>query len=322
MTRRNAALLEWLAAEGLGEAVMEPGGGDASARRYWRLKTPSRTWMVMDAPDQAADCAAFLEVQALMQSAGLRVPEIYAADTEAGFILLEDLGREDYLAAFREEGRGDLVRSALKALVQWQTATRDAVLEAFDAERLAAELALFPDWYVERHLGWRPDAAWQRHWEAGIAVLIESAVSQPQVWAHRDYMARNLLVTEPGPGVIDFQDALCGPVTYDLVSLLRDAFFSFPADEEAGYIQMWLEMAEAAGLSLPADPQRAIDLMAAQRHLKVLGIFARLRYRDGKPHYLDDAPRFLGYLQGELAPYDELAALRDCIARLPEAGAP
>lgn len=317
MTRRDAALAEWIGEQGLAQAAIAPGGGDASARRYWRVSTPSRSLMVMDAPEQAEDCAAFVRIQSLMQAAGLRVPEILAADTQAGFMLLEDLGTQDYLAALQRGEHGELIPAALTALVRWQAATRDNVLASFDAPRLAAELALFPTWYVERHLGVSPDAAWWQAWQQGTQGLIDAAVTQPQVWVHRDFMARNLLVTRPGPAVIDFQDALCGPVTYDLASLLRDAFFSLSPAEETRYIQMWLDLAAAADVPLPSQPDKAIDLMAAQRHLKVLGIFARLRYRDQKPHYLEDAPRFLGYLSRELAPYAEFALLRDCIAELP-----
>ncbi len=317
MTTRDTALAKWIAEQGLAQATMAIGGGDASARRYWRLTTPSRSLIVMDAPDQADDCAAFIKIQSLMQAAGVRVPQIHAADTQAGFMLLEDLGKQDYLATFRRGEYRDLLPAALETLVRWQAATRDDVLASFDAPRLAAELALFPTWYVERHLGMAPDAAWWQAWEQGTQALIDAAVAQPQVWVHRDYMARNLLVTTPGPGVIDFQDALTGPVTYDLASLLRDAFFSLSPEEESYYIKKWLELAASANVPLPPEPERAVDLMAAQRHLKVLGIFARLRYRDHKPHYLDDAPRFLDYLHRELAPYAEFSALRDCIAQLP-----
>ncbi len=321
MKTRDTALAAWIAEQGLAAASIAPGGGDASARRYWRLSMPSRSLIVMDAPDQAGDCAAFIKVQSLMQDAGLRVPAILAADIEAGFILLEDLGTRDYLAALRRGEHQELIPPALDALVRWQAATRADVLADFDAECLAAELALFPTWYVERHLRFVPDAAWWNTWQQSTQALIEAAVTQPQVWVHRDFMARNLLVTSPGPGIIDFQDALCGPVTYDLASLLRDAFFSLSPEEESGYVQMWREKAAAAQIPLPPQPEKAMDLMAAQRHLKVLGIFARLRYRDHKPHYLEDAPRFLDYLSRELAPYAEFAGLRACIAQLPKAPA-
>lgn len=317
MKTRDALLAEWIAAQGLAEATIAPGGGDASARRYWRLTTSSRSLMVMDAPDQADDCAAFIQIQSLMQAAGLRVPTVLAADIQAGFMLLEDLGAEDYLAAFRRGEYPALIPAALETLVRWQAATRKGVLADFDATRLGAELALFPTWYVERHLQVTPGADWWQAWDQGVQALIGAALAQPQVWVHRDYMARNLLLTTPGPGVIDFQDALSGPVTYDVASLLRDAFFSLPPEEEPRFIQKWLDLAASANVPLPPDPERAIDLMAAQRHLKVLGIFARLRYRDSKPHYLDDAPRFLDYLDRELAPYTEFSALRDCIAQLP-----
>jgi len=314
---RDRAMADWLCQRGMDPGRLRPLGADASTRRYFRIMGPDGPRVVMDAPAQAGSCEAFLRVQRLMAGAGLHVPRVEAADCRPGFMLLEDLGDDGYLAGLAGPDRARLLDDALHALVRWQAATRPDVLPGFDADRLATELALFPAWYVERHLGVVPDAEWRRRWEAGSAALIDAATAQPQVWVHRDFMARNLLVSEPNPGVIDFQDALLGPVTYDPASLLRDAFFSLDPAEEAGWIERYLERAGRAGVPLPADPVRALDLMAAQRHLKVLGIFARLRHRDDKPHYIGDAPRFLAYLERELRPYPAFHDLADLVGALP-----
>ncbi|MEX0385438.1 aminoglycoside phosphotransferase family protein [Spiribacter onubensis] len=314
---RDRAMADWLAQLGMDPARLRPLGADASTRRYFRLMGPEGPRVVMDAPAQAESCEAFLRVQRLMAGAGLHVPRVEAADSQQGFMLLEDLGDDGYLAALSGPDRRRLLDDALHALVRWQAATRPDALPRFGAHRLASELALFPTWYVERHLGVAPDAEWWRRWQAGSAALIGAATAQPQVWVHRDFMARNLLVSDPSPGIIDFQDALLGPVTYDLASLLRDAFFSLDPAEEADWIERYRERAGRAGVRLPDNPVRALDLMAAQRHLKVLGIFARLRHRDDKPRYVADAPRFLAYLERELRPYPAFQDLADLVAALP-----
>lgn len=314
--------MRWLAAAGLDPSGLAPLGADASMRRYFRLETAAGSRVVMDAPDQASDFEAFLRVGALMRAAGLHAPRVDRADPEAGVMLLEDLGDTSYLAALKAGETADrLVDEALSALVRWQAATETGQLPPYDAQQLQRELDLFPDWYVTRHLGQTPGANWWAQWQAGCEALIAAATAQPQVWVHRDFMARNLMVSEPGPGVIDFQDALLGPVTYDLVSLLRDAFIDFPADLEQHWVARYADYARQAGVALPASLPEAVDLMGAQRHLKVLGIFARLAHRDGKSGYLADAPRFLAYLDRELAPYPDFAALRGLISDLPVPGA-
>ena len=314
---RDRVMADWLRRQGVDPARCRPLGGDASTRRYCRVTTPGGARVVMDAPGQASTCEAFLHVQRLMTGAGLHVPRVEAADSGLGFMLLEDLGRVDYLATLAGGERERLLDDALAALIRWQMATRDGVLARFDRARLADELALFPVWYVQRHLGLAPEAGWWQRWQAGSEALIDAAMAQPQVWVHRDFMARNLLVSDPNPGIIDFQDALLGPVTYDLASLLRDAFFSLDPLEEAHWIERYCERARAVGIPLPADPVQAVDLMAAQRHLKVLGIFARLCHRDDKPRYIADAPRFLAYLARELQPYPAFNDLAALIATLP-----
>lgn len=321
---RRAGLEAWL-----GRVLPEPpqrlevASADASFRRYFRVFHARGTAIAMDAPPEREPCDAFLAVADLLHGAGLHAPEILAADRSRGYLLLEDLGRETYLDMLtRPDADADaLMDDAVDALVRWQAASREGVLPPYDRELLQRELDLFPEWYVRRHLGVLPDADWWQAWEAGCERLLAAALDQPRVWVHRDYMPRNLMPAVPNPGIIDFQDAVHGPVTYDLASLLRDAFIDWPPAREARWIRRYAAAARAAGVALPDPLQPALEHMAAQRHLKVLGIFARLHHRDGKPRYLREAPRFRAYLDRELAPYTELAPLRAAIAGLPEAPA-
>ncbi|TVO61241.1 aminoglycoside phosphotransferase family protein [Spiribacter vilamensis] len=321
---RGERMIEWLRAQGVAPMAIHSMGGDASNRRYFRLDTPRGTRVVMDAPDQFAVCEAFRHVRRVMADAELHVPIIHAADSAAGFMLLEDLGDRDYLGALRDEPRESLLTDAIDALVRLQRRAPPDWLPRFDASRIAGELALFPDWYVRRHLGIEPDARWWSRWHAGTAVLVEEMARQSRVVVHRDYMVRNLMVATPNPGIIDFQDALVGPVVYDLASLLRDAFFSLDPAEESVWIDYYRDQARAAEIMLPDNLSRAIDRTAAQRHLKVLGIFARLCHRDHKPGYIADAARFLGYLQRELGDDPRCRDLARLIADLPspDGGAP
>ena len=310
-------MVDWLRDQRVIPTAVRSMGGDASHRRYFRIDTPGGRRVVMDAPDQSAGCAAFRDVRGLLAEAGLHVPIIHAADINAGFMLLEDLGDRDYLDALRDGPQDSLLTDAIDALVRLQRRSPPDWLASFDTSRIARELALFPDWYVRRHLGVEPNARWWSRWQAGTAVLVEAMTRQPRVVVHRDYMVRNLMVTIPNPGVIDFQDALAGPVTYDLASLLRDAFFSLDPGEESDWIGYYRRQAVSAGIVLPDNLRQAIDRTAAQRHLKVLGIFARLCHRDAKPRYIADAPRFLGYLQRELLDDPDCCDLAGLIADLP-----
>lgn len=317
LDERQKAMLVWLGAHNIRVEALSTVGSDASTRRYFRVQTPAGSRVVMDAPNQSADCERFVSVQRLMAHAGVHVPRIECVDTQAGWMLLEDLGSCDYLQALATQSPDALISDALVTLVRWQAATQANVLPAYDATRLGAELDLFETWYVRRHLGVTPDAHWLADWHAARAYLIEAALAQPQVWVHRDFMVRNLVCVQPNPGVIDFQDALMGPVTYDLVSLLRDAFISFTAADQARWIAEYAALARSAGIALPDNLTQAMRYMGAQRHLKVLGIFARLRYRDNKPAYLRDAPRFLHYLGDELVDAPALQALAMRLEALP-----
>jgi aminoglycoside/choline kinase family phosphotransferase len=275
---------------------------DASARRYFRVPTRDGPRIAMDAPPEREETRAFVDVAHRLARAGVHVPTMEAHDPEHGFVLMSDFGDTNYLDRLSAEDARALIDAAIDTLVRMQACARTAGLGTYDTERLGAELDLFPQWYVRTHVGYEPDPAWWRLWHDVRATLIERALAQPRVFVHRDYMARNLMVTTPYPGVLDFQDALAGPITYDLASLLRDAFASWNSADEQRWIARYRAAARSAGLPV-GDDARAFDAdlahMGAQRHLKVLGIFARLCHRDGKPHYIADAPRFRGYLAAE-----------------------
>lgn len=291
---------------------LQPISSDASFRHYFRLGHGNGTLVVMDSPPDREPPAPFVHVAGLLREAGVNAPRILEADLERGFLLLSDLGRRSYFEALGHGNADELFGDALAALVRWQQATRPGELPPYDRGRLRAELDLFPEWYVGAHLGLRLHGGRREAWHQVRELLLRSALAQPRVYVHRDYMPRNLLLSDPNPGVIDFQDALEGPVTYDAVCLFRDAFLSW----EEGRVRDWAlgyrERAERAGLPVPADRGeflRAFDWMGVQRHLKVLGIFARLRHRDGKPAYIADAPRFLGYLRTVARRYAALTGL-------------
>ena len=303
---------------------LEPASSDASFRRYFRVPVTGGSLVAMDAPPDREDTDPFVDVARRLAAAGLRVPAILARDRDRGFLLMTDLGRILYIDRLAEAPAGPLMDAAITALVRMQAGIDPAGLPVYDAARLGAELDLFPTWYVRRHLGVEPGAGWWRDWHAARAALIARALGQARVFVHRDYMPRNLMVTGEGPGILDFQDAVAGPITYDLASLLRDAFLSWPAADEERWIAAYRERAREAGLPVAADAaafRRDLDAMAAQRHLKVLGIFARLCHRDGKPRYIADAPRFHAYLAREIGEDPALQPLRAALAALPH-GAP
>jgi aminoglycoside/choline kinase family phosphotransferase len=300
---RLQALEDWLArVAGRPVGPLELVSADASARRYFRLPWGKTTAVAMDAPPEREDTRPFVDVARRLAAAGLDVPTIHQADTTRGFVVMSDLGTTPYLDRGSQLANDGLMEAAIDALVTMQAGAATAGLPTYDSERLSAELDLFPDWYVTRHLGIEPDKPWWQHWRSLRERLIEHALEQPAVFVHRDYMARNLMVTATPPGILDFQDALRGPITYDLASLLRDAFISFPQEREQAWLARYHAAAQDAGLAVPASRdtlEQDWRLMAMQRHLKVLGIFARLAYRDGKPAYLADAPRFLRYVDEE-----------------------
>jgi aminoglycoside/choline kinase family phosphotransferase len=322
---RLEALDAWLRDALGGRAFTRaPASADASFRRYFRVSSEGRTWVAMDAPPGREDCRPFVKVAALMRAAGVHVPEIVAQDLAQGFLLLTDLGMQTYLQAFDGANVDGLFRDATRALLDWQASSREGELPPYDEALLRRELDLFPEWYVGRHLGVALDAAARRDLEGVFARILASNLAEPRVFVHRDFMPRNLMVSEPNPGVLDFQDAVHGPISYDVASLWRDAFVSWEEERVLeGTLRYW-EAARKRGLPVRADFadfRRDVDWMGLQRHLKVLGIFARIHYRDGKPGYLEDTPRFIGYVRRTCARYGELAPLARLLDRLEGAGA-
>ena len=306
------------------ELRIEPASADASFRRYFRVTLENGdTRIVMDAPPEHEDCRPFLHVAALFRDAGVHVPEVYAQDLEQGFLLLSDLGNTTYLNVLDATTAPALYRDANAALVDIQRVSRPGVLPAYDRALLERELNLFPDWYVAKHLGaaLTPDqgAALRGVFET----LLANNLAQPQVFVHRDYHSRNLMVIDgaypANPGIIDFQDAVYGPITYDLVSLYRDAYITWEEERELDFVIRYWEMARKAGLPVSPDFDafyRDYEWMGAQRQIKVLGIFARLYHRDGKDGYLKDMPRVMAYLRRTCTRYNALAPLARLLDQL------
>jgi N-acetylmuramate 1-kinase len=290
-----------------------PASADASFRRYWRAAlADGRSYIVMDAPPEQEDCRPFVRVAGMLHAAGVNVPQVLAQDLAQGFLLLTDLGTRTYLGELNEDNAARLFSDATDALLRWQLATRPGTLPPYDEALLRREMNLFPEWYVGKHLQKTLSRSQGEALEQIFGLLVESALAQPVVYVHRDYMPRNLMVCEPNPGVLDFQDAVTGPITYDVVSLMRDAFISWEEERVLDWTARYWEKAKRAQLPVAADFAefwRAFEWMGLQRHLKVLGIFARINYRDGKPKYLTDTPRFIAYASSVSKRYKELAPL-------------
>ncbi|MCQ2046410.1 MULTISPECIES: aminoglycoside phosphotransferase family protein [Stutzerimonas stutzeri subgroup] len=303
-------------------AQLTAASSDASFRRYFRWQGGERSLIVMDAPPPQEDCRPFVKVAQMLDQAGVHVPQILASDLERGFLLLTDLGRQTYLDVIDQSNAEQLFEDAVEALLKFQLHPVAQPMPAYDEALLRRELQLFPEWYVQRHLGHTLTEAQQAAWERICRQLIDSALAQPRVLVHRDYMPRNLMISEPNPGVLDFQDAVLGPVSYDITSLFKDAFLSWPEAQVRAWLEGYWHKARAAGVTLPESLDeflRASDLMGLQRHLKVIGIFARICHRDGKPRYLADVPRFFAYIEAVLARRPELAELQQLLAELPQA---
>jgi hypothetical protein len=311
---RRDALERWLATQFQGARFsLAPASEDASFRRYFRAALEDgRSFIAMDAPPDKEDCRPFVRIAGLLAHAGVHAPEVHAQDLGQGFLLLSDLGTKTYLGEIRDENAARLFGDATDALVLWQLATREGELPPYDEALLRRELNLFSDWYVGRHLKKQLAKAQAETLESIFALLVKSALAQPQVYVHRDYMPRNLMLTEPNPGVLDFQDAVMGPITYDVVCLFRDAFLSWREEQVLDWCVRYWEKAKRARLPVDADFGefwRSLEWMGLQRHLKVLGIFARINYRDGKPKYLADTPRFIHYARSVAERYRELRPL-------------
>jgi aminoglycoside/choline kinase family phosphotransferase len=318
---RRDAVVTWLehlpAHYGLHVESLRPASADASFRRYFRVDGRDAhgapgTYVVMDAPPGKEDVRPFVHVAGLLAATGLHAPAILECDVALGLLLLSDLGTTTYLAELKDDNADALFGAATDALVRWQAATQPGELPPYDETLLRRELQLFPDWYVERHLGHSLTPAQAATLRSAFDCIVAANLAQSNVYVHRDYMPRNLMVAEPNPGILDFQDAVIGPISYDVASLFRDAFISWPEEQVLDWTVRYWQKARAAGLPVADDFgafYRDFEWMGLQRHLKVLGIFARINYRDGKPHYLTDTPRFTRYVRAVTQRYDELAPL-------------
>ena len=304
MPERLQQLEQWLARScRLPKFALAPASADASFRRYFRVTLPDgSTLIAMDAPPDREDCRPFVAVAARMRQANLHVPQIFEQDLAQGFLLLEDLGGRSYLEALNRETVEPLYADALAALLRLQARAPVADLPRYDRDLLTREMGLFTDWLLVEHLGLKLRQEEQGMLAATSERLVDNALAQPVVCVHRDYHSRNLMVVDhDNPGVIDFQDAVAGPITYDLVSLLRDCYVTWPGAQVDAWVEGYHRRVQAAGLLEGVDAATFLewfDLMGVQRHLKAAGIFARLNHRDGKAGYLADIPRTLGYIVG------------------------
>ena len=294
--------------------TLAPASADASFRRYFRASLPDRTLIVMDAPPAQEDCRPFIHVAKLFRDAGVNVPQILAQDLQQGFLLLTDLGHKTYLDALNaDESVADtLYMSAFTALIQMQLASRPAELPDYDEALLLREMRLFPDWYVSKHLQTELSGTQTEALNGAFSLILKSNLAQARVFVHRDYHSRNLMVSDSEPGVLDFQDAVYGPITYDLVSLFKDAYIHWDEERVLDWTIRYWEKAKKAGLPVShdfAEFYRDFEWMGAQRHIKVLGIFARLYHRDGKENYLKDMPLVMAYLRKTCERYRELGPL-------------
>ena len=306
---RLEALLKWLgglpASYGFDLNSVAPASSDASFRRYFRVNAENSdkksTFIVMDAPTDKEDSRPFIKVAKLFHEAGLNVPNIVESNLDLGFLLLSDLGNTTYLSELNAHTANGLYQDASSALIKLQLASKPGILPNYDSALLTREMELFPEWYLQKHLNYKLNDAQQKSWEQMVQVLVENNLSQPQTFVHRDYHCRNLMVTtENNPGVLDFQDAVYGPITYDLVSLWRDAYIEWDEEQQMDWVIRYWERARKAGLPVTpdfGDFYRDFEWMGLQRHLKVLGIFARLYHRDGKDGYLKDLPLVLRYTE-------------------------
>jgi aminoglycoside/choline kinase family phosphotransferase len=293
--------------------ALAPASADASFRRYFRATFgDGATAVVMDAPPEREDCRPWLHVQRLFRDAGAHVPEVLATDLAQGFLLISDLGSTTYLAAFDGGDADALYRDAVAALVRIQCASRPGELPPYDRALLMRELELFPDWYVARHLGVELSDAQRNVLAAAFERILAVNLAEPCVYVHRDYHSRNLMAASPNPGIIDFQDAVFGPLSYDLVSLFKDAYVEWPEEQVLDWLVRYWEQARKSGLPVRADFAefyRDYEWMGVQRHVKVLGIFARLYHRDGKDGYLANMPLVAKYLRAACARYRDLGPL-------------
>ena len=292
--------------------TLAPASADASFRRYFRASFADHTLIIMDAPPQHEDCRPFIHVAQLFAEAGVNVPKVIEQDLQQGFLLLSDLGNTTYLQALNTDSNRLLYGDACSALIQIQRASKEGNLPAYDEVLLLREMRLFPEWYIGKHLQASLNEKQQAVLETTFQRILQNNLAQPKVYVHRDYHSRNLMVTSPNPGILDFQDAVYGPITYDLVSLFKDAYIGWREADVLDWLIRYWENARKAGLPVHADFgefYRDYEWMGVQRHLKVLGIFARLYHRDGKEAYLKDMPLVMSYLRRACERYIDLKPL-------------
>jgi len=314
---RRTLIQDWLSRElGMPPERLEPASSDASFRRYFRAFRNGSTFIVMDAPPEKEDVRPYLKVTQLLESLGAHVPHVHETDVARGLLLLEDLGGIQYLSRLNNGGDAErLYGDALRVLADIQVRGQQAAAELppYDREPLARELGLMPEWFLRQHLGLELSAAETQMLAAAFEFLILEALAQPAVFVHRDYHSRNLMVVgDRNPGILDFQDALRGPIGYDLVSILKDCYISWPRERVVRWVKGYRELLYSLGGEAGRDEVeflRWFDLIGVQRHIKVLGIFSRLWYRDGKSGYLRDLPLTLEYVRDACARYAELGDL-------------
>lgn len=315
---RMISLLEWL--ETLPEfhldiQTVRPASSDASFRRYFRVDSPNSSYIVMDAPPDKEKVEPFIHVADIFGQSGVAVPKVLAKDIQRGFLLLSDLGVTTYLNELSEENANGLYLDAIDALIRIQSISEPDILPDYDRAALLREMNLFPEWYVGKHLNYQMSEKQLTDLDRIFKLILANNLSQPQVYVHRDYHSRNLMCLgrkDNNPGILDFQDALFGPITYDLVSLLKDAYIEWDEEKVLDWVIRYWEKAKRIGLPVNPDIDlfyKDFEFMGIQRHLKVLGIFARLYHRDGKQAYLDDIPLVLKYAGKTAHRYSELAPL-------------
>jgi len=313
---RLNAIHHWLKTVfGSTDYQLEVASSDASFRRYFRVSHQDVTWILMDAPPAYEDTQPFVDIATFLYSHNVNVPEIKAKDSEIGLLLLSDFGNTPYLDKLNADPTGKLYQSAIDSLIDIQKCPLKSNLPLYDRALLQQEMMLFPVWFLGKHLDMPAPAFIQNTFD----LLIANALEQPQVFVHRDYHSRNLMHTvENTPGIIDFQDAVIGPITYDLVSLLRDCYISWPDDKITAWLKYYLSQAQIQGVLLDVSLDkftRWFDLMGLQRHIKVLGIFCRLKYRDNKDNYLNDLPLTLHYVQKISLKYPEFTDLSEFLSK-------
>lgn len=297
---------------------------DASFRRYFRVhldskKGADKTLIAMDAPPPQENCEPFVRIAALFSDAGMHVPQVIAQDLQLGFLLLSDLGDVTYLSQLNQDTATSLYHDANMALIKLQLASKPDILPSYDEALLTREMQLFPEWYIAKHLNVTLDDKQQAVMQKTFELLNRNILAQGQVYVHRDYHSRNLMVCDDNPGVLDFQDAVYGAITYDLVSLLKDAYISWDEEQIIDWLVRYWEVARKAGLPVPADFSefyRDFEYTGAQRHIKIMGIFARLSHRDGKDGYLKDMPLVMHYLRKVCERYIELKPMLRLLDKL------